>query len=313
VSRPQTRLTLPTLLVLLIVVAALGLFGCGKSVQHPLVENPFIGASVGSDTTLEIVSWNLKEFPLAGDTTVDHVVDAISAVDADVVALQEITSAQRFEALLAGLEGWAGYRASSAGHSLNLAILWDTREVTVAAGGVYQYVPADVRPFPRLPLVLECRYGDTPLVIINNHLKCCGDGDLDPADPGDEETRRRDACLELQRYVEAEFAGTRVVVLGDMNDQLTDPQDDNVFWNFLAADEAYRFVDLAIAEGPPGNWSFPSWPSHLDHILITEPLFAAFADGAALVATVPLDDYLGSGVYREQVSDHLPVVVRLRI
>ncbi len=307
---PQQRLTL------LVVLTGLGLLGCGKSEQHPLQtepENPFLGAAVGTDSTFEVASRNLKHFPLEGDETVHYVVDAITAIDADVVALQEIESSFQFEAVLAGLEHWEGYRASSASFSLNLAILWDTEEVTVAPGGVYQYIPDDNRPFPRLPLVLECRYGDIPVVVINNHLKCCGDGVIDLDDPYDEEMRRRDACLELQRYVETEFDGERVIVLGDMNDQLTDAQANNVFWNFLSADDRYQFADLAIAEGPPGNWSFPSWPSHLDHILITAPLFAAFTDTAATAVTVPLDDYLSPGLYGDLVSDHLPVVVRLQL
>ena len=308
-------MTLPRLrLTLLVVLMGLGLLGCGKSEQHPLQtepENPFLGAAVGTDTTFEVASWNLKRFPLEGDETVQYVIDAITAIDVDVVALQEIESSFQFQAVLAGLDHWEGYRASSASFSLNLAILWDTEEVTVAPDGVYQHIPADDHPFPRLPLVVECRYGETQVVIINNHLKCCGDGVIDLDDPYDEETRRRDACLELQRYVETEFGDERVIVLGDMNDELTDAQANNVFWNFLSADDRYQFADLAIAEGPPGNWSFPSWPSHLDHILITAPLFAAFADSAATAVTVPLNDYLRPGLYGEKVSDHLPVVVRL--
>ena len=62
-------------------------------------------------------------------------------------------------------------------------------------------------------------------------------------------------------------------MLGDLNDDLADDQQDNVFITFIDSPEAYRFTDMEIAEGPEYNWSYPTWPSHLDHILITNELF----------------------------------------
>jgi endonuclease/exonuclease/phosphatase family metal-dependent hydrolase len=244
---------------------------------------------------------------------VRYVVDAITAVDPDVVALQEIESTYWFGNVRDQLDGWDGYRSGGASGNLNLAVLWDTTELTVEPGGVYEYVPADDRPFPRRPLVIECRHGDKELVIIVNHLKCCGDGSIDEDDPWDEETRRRDACVALQSYIETEFPGERVILLGDLNDELTDPPAANVFENFLTSAATYRFADLEIAEGPASGWSYPSWPSHLDHILITAPLFSAFDDTASLTATILLDDYLRNGIYGQMVSDHRPVVLRLKL
>ena len=40
----------------------------------------------------------------------------------------------------------------------------------------------------------------------------------------------------------------------------------NVFENILNDSNNYRFVDLPIAQGNNSEWSFPNWPSHLDHI-----------------------------------------------
>ena len=88
----------------------------------------------------------------------------------------------------------------------------------------------------------------------------------------------------------------------------------NVFQNFLDAPDTYRFVDMAIAEGPASGFSFPTWPSHLDHILINAPLFAAAQGGEAMVQVAPLHTYLPSGwaTYGTSISDHLPVVLRLK-
>ena len=73
------------------------------------------------------------------------------------------------------------------------------------------------------------------------------------------------------------------------------------------------FADMAIAKGPGSGWSFPGWPSHLDHILINAPLFEAFESKGTLVQVVPLHTFLRNGLsdYDPLISDHLPVVLRL--
>ena len=70
---------------------------------------------------------------------------------------------------------------------------------------------------------------------------------------------------------------------------------------------------MDIANGPPSNWSYPSWPSHLDHILISNELFAEFYAPNSVVQTILLDSYLDNGwdEYDENVSDHRPVALKL--
>ncbi len=283
-----------------------GLNGCSKSETEPLAPdgaNPFEEATVGTDTTFEIVTWNLRNFPLEGSTTVGYVVDAIEAIDPDVVALQEIESGIRFQAIVDGLSGWSGYRSTSASYNLNLAILYKDAAVTVGDGDIYEIFVGETSPFPRAPLVMRCRVNGLPLVVINNHFKCCDEG----------VARRRAACELLQEHIATELAGERVVLVGDLNDVLTDDEEENVFQVFIESPAEFAFVDMTIAEGTSYQWSFPSWPSHLDHIMITAPLFTAFADPAASVATLRLDQYLAGGLYayRANISDHLPVVLRL--
>jgi hypothetical protein len=55
--------------------AVLLLAGCGetdKSVVPP-PGNPFEAARVGADTTLEVMTWNIENFPKAGGATVNWV------------------------------------------------------------------------------------------------------------------------------------------------------------------------------------------------------------------------------------------------
>ena len=69
--------------------------------------------------------------------------------------------------------------------------------------------------------------------MINNHFKCCGDGELDLNDTSDEEYRRLISNQLLEEYVNDTYPNKRVIILGDLNDSLTDDEEDNVFWKFL--------------------------------------------------------------------------------
>ena len=99
-------------------------------------------------------------------------------------------------------------------------------------------------------------------------------------------------------------------MLGDLNDILTDAQINNVFQMILEDPENYYFADTDIAYGNSSDWSFPSWPSHLDHVLITDELF----DGINTfeVQTIKIDDYLDGGwnEYDQNISDHRPVAIK---
>jgi hypothetical protein len=98
-------------------------------------------------------------------------------------------------------------------------------------------------------------------------------------------------------------------MLGDLNDLLTDNTANNVFQVFLDAPASYQFVDMDIATGSSSGWSYPSWPSHLDHILISNELFSALDDPESQISTVQIGDFFPGGFngYDNNVSDHLPV------
>ena len=73
--------------------------------------------------------------------------------------------------------------------------------------------------------------------------------------------------------------------------------------------ENYLFTDMEIAQGNSNGWSYPSWPSHLDHILITNELF----DNNLYVEVIRIDDFIDGGFsqYDQNISDHRPVALKL--
>ena len=169
--------------------------------------------------------------------------------------------------------------------------------------------------FPPSPQVMEFRFAGDDFVVINNHLKCCGDGHLESGNSWDEEARREHAVSLLKDYVDLHFVDQKVLILGDLNDSLTDGREDNVFGSLLDDAEHYRFADMAIAQGSSDEWSFPSYPSHIDHILVTDELFESLESPSSLVSSILVDEWAFDGWrdYESTVSDHRPVAVKLNL
>lgn len=303
-------------LLLALLCATLLLSGCGESDTKQIVEPPppdanrFEGLTFGTAGSFEIVTWNLHNFP-STTLSVEYAAQALRAIDADIVALQEIVSGTRFSALDDSLAGWSGYRATGAPADQNLALLW--KDATVAPlGAPYEIYTDEYYAFPRSPLVLECEVGGDTLLVVVNHFKAYDDNVIDFGNPEDNEYRRVMACALLDAWIHDEHPGAAVIVLGDLNDKLIDPPAYNVFQLWLDAPELYRFADMPLATGPSSGWSW-RYSGHLDHILVTSRLFPAVEAAGAEVRTLRLESYLENAwnEYETHLSDHLPVALKL--
>ena len=117
----------------------------------------------------------------------------------------------------------------------------------------------------------------------------------------------------MKQYVDSNFSFKNVIILGDLNDNLVDPNVHNVFINIINDTLNYLFADINIAQSTSVNWSYPSWPSHLDHILITNELFQDFSHPTSRVEVIKLDEYMsGWNNYENNVSDHRPIGLKLK-
>ena len=268
----------------------------------------FDDLSFGTDNTLDIITWNIEWFPKNGQTTVNYVTEIIEALDVDVLAIQELDNTTLFDQMINNLTDYVGYYESA--WFAGLAYIYNTE--TIQINNIYEIYTTSPywSAFPRSPMVMDMNFMDQNYILINNHFKCCGDGNLNLNDDGDEETRRHIASTLLKEYIDQNFASSNVIVLGDLNDNLTDNPNNNVFQMIIDDSGNYLFADMEIAEGPSSNWSFPSWPSHLDHILITNELF----ESNDYIDVIRIDDYMSGGFsqYDQNISDHRPVAIRLQ-
>lgn len=245
-----------------------------------------------STDDLDIVTWNLEFFPTAGSTTIDKVKDIILDLDADVYAIQEINNISSFNSLVSSLSGYDGM-AVNIGGSLDLGYIFKNSEI------ISHTSPAELNLGigPRDPVVVDITHSNGLSVkLLNIHLKCCGDsGDI---------SQRVDASTKLKNYIDSNLPSKEVIILGDWNEDFVNGA--NSFSNFINDSDDYIFADLPINSGSTSDFSYPSWPSHLDHILLTNEL----CDNLLSAYTVKLDNCVSS--YFSLVSDHRPVMVSLK-
>jgi len=286
----------------------LALVSCGKNTVLNPDDNDPTAISFGTLNTLDIVTWNLKTFPEGTDLA--SLKQMISALNAEVIAFQEIMDYNAFMDLAAEIPYYSAC-VYSATDSYRLAYMYDTRSVTV--NNQYSILENDSNPFPRPPYILDITWNNNNYILINNHFKAYGDNYIDENDSWDEEMRRRLACQKLENYISTTLQDKKVIVLGDLNDQIAEPDDYNVFLSFLHKPEEYYFADMPIALSPTySTVSYPSSLSHIDHILITNELFSDFENAGSYCRTILAENWMLSwNTYSSTISDHRPVGIRI--
>ena len=266
-----------------------------NSPEEEIPENAY-----GSNETLDILTWNIEHFP-KNNNTIDTLSTVISELYVDIIALQEIESTSALYELRDQLgDNWSAYRSDANSSWGELSYLINTDYVDIIQNpytilNQYEYEFAW-----RTPYVLKISYNNDFYTLINIHYKCC-DGS---------EERRLQSSIYLDQYISNNFSNDKVILLGDFNDLLVD-NGINVFEPFLNEPNEYYFVDFYIAEDPSmiPYWSFPTWPSHLDHILISNEIFNTEYDA---ITIRPDQIFFNSfNNYDNLISDHRPVGIRI--
>ncbi len=295
--------------VVIIIMATLIILSCGT---NNVVTNNDVITEYNEDV-VKVATWNLKEFPLT-DNTINELQNLIPQLNADVFAIQEVTSTSEFNLLDSYLNDYSVlytetyiYDPSDEDSYYNpvLGYIYNNQRVTVNAS--YEIFKGDSRLFPREPFVLDVTWKGINFILINNHLKAGGDNYLNESDEWDEETRRRDALDALHNYIVEHFSDKNVLLMGDFNDQFHEPIETNVFTAFIN-DDNFVFADYEMSLDS-ADFSYPGWPSHLDHIIINDNLVDVFAKPLSDCYTIKYDKIMSN--YITSISDHRPVIIEL--
>ncbi|MEO0074110.1 MAG: endonuclease/exonuclease/phosphatase family protein [candidate division WOR-3 bacterium] len=279
--------------------------GYSLPAAHPFLVRGIAGIPcLGTDTTFELATWNLREFPLAAAPTIKLVAGMMLTLDLDIYALQEISDTVAFRRLLNRLPGYRGlYSYDDYGSSYQkTGIVY--RQTAISVQNVHQ-VFWENDSFPRPPLVMQMAASEpafsfsSQLIVL--HLKA-GQSSSDRA-------RRAGACRALKAYFDSllVIGDSNIIAAGDWNDELSDPPDQNVFLPLLSDSSRYRFLTLPLTRNPQQASYIPS-SALLDHIMTT----ARFCPGRVRDSTFTLrtDDVIPG--YLEFVSDHRPVITIIR-
>ncbi len=271
----------------------------------------FENLSIANDESLEIVTWNIEWFP-KNNSTPDYVRDIIQGIGADVYAIQEIDDTTVFKNTINEIEnyeyillnGWFG----------GLVYVYNTEHIEVLESYKIYSTSEFWNPLPRSPLVLRFLFQEQEVYAINNHFKCCGDNYINLNNENDEEMRRLIASTLIEEYMSEELEDKRVILLGDLNDMIDELPSTNVFTPFLNSPDQYWFADTEIALGPSSGWSYPTWPSHLDHILVTDEMFSDLEAPSTEVSVIDIASEMGGWYnYENNVSDHRPVAMIIQL
>ena len=75
----------------------------------------------GTDSTLDVITWNLEQFP-KHNSTVDYLLELIPILNVDIIALQEIGKETDFKNLINSLNNYDGIITNSAAYNINFGI-----------------------------------------------------------------------------------------------------------------------------------------------------------------------------------------------
>jgi len=318
----------------LLLIALLGAWGCaspdpqgpvvpppptggGSCGDGPVVFRPLDGglAPVGTDSTLDLATWNLEFFPLRlpGDydcphpvstTRIEQTADLINLLDLDVIAVEEVSDPDGFDQLIALCPKYSGY-VSPERRGCNYqrpAFIYKTSEVTVRSTKLLfsqsEYV------FPRSPLqadlTITTAKGSYALNLIVVHLKASGDQES--------QDRRRAASAQLKAYLDQQAIDNptaNYMIAGDWNDIINEPAAASSFPAFLDDSQDYEFLSAVLAgKSEFASHSF-SGGSLIDHLLVNSAACPDFE--GSRVTTLRLDLLLPS---YGNISDHRPVMVQ---
>ncbi len=260
--------------------------------------------SIDDTSSISLVTWNLKQFPLRGNETLGLVELIMDSLNADFYCLQEIMERQNLRNIVDSLPQYSVILSSETSW-MHLAIVYK-QDTFLPVFTDNLFADDDYNFAGRPPLLVSFLHEqdgeEQVLNIIDLHMKCC---ESEPSDV----VRRHNASRMLHEYLQTSRANgdSNYVVLGDWNDDIFDPDESGLysFEAFLNDRDNYKFVTSALAANhSTSTASYPSWNSFLDNILISRSLFDEY-DGSR-VATLRLDLVVED--YSSVISDHRPVL-----
>jgi endonuclease/exonuclease/phosphatase family metal-dependent hydrolase len=257
----------------------------------------------GSYDSFDLATWNLQQFPLDLDNTLKYLPEIIRDMDIDLFAIQEIKEESFFFQLLDSLEVYQG-ELSLSDIYLKLGIIYKKDFISITNKKELFLTSYDTMPRPPLFCYAEVKRNgitvfDFSLIII--HLKAYG---------GEENILKRKAAVKkLKYFIDIQLLPSKdqdVIILGDWNDTLNAPEEDNIFNIFLEDSLHYEILTKSLMNRYSYIGTDSTYNSLLDHIIITAGVKKEYGQG--WIDVLYLDQEFPN--YSDYISDHRPVLTR---
>lgn len=304
--------------------------------------------SIPKATTFDVVNWNFEFFgarredyneeygPEDEALQLQNIRTVLSSLNADIIAVQEISDEAYFGELVSQLSGYSytcsqRYSYSFEGPSntfppQKVCFIYDTTTINILSTRVmfenlYDSVrtinptllpgypggsPSSFYSSGRLPFLLtaDVRIGNVTerVSFINIHAKS-------GSAPEDRNRRAYDAQV-LKDTLDTQFAGEQFIILGDLNDDLDQSitaGQPSPYASFVADTSNYNALTKVLSEA--GARSTVSFNDVIDHQIASDDLHEEYLQGSAQII-VPFRQVEN---YAATTSDHLPVLTRYKL
>ena len=303
------------------------------------------GIDISYDQTLDVVTWNLKFFgfyeeggrkaPAPEAIQKEAVKNAIIALNADIIAVQEIVNVDLLEEMVNELEGYdfimsdavsypnsddTSFGTQRVGFIYNSEVIQinDSKALLEAVHPYYNgnddsfivdYPTGDGSQLwasGRLPFIIETTVTldgeskDYNFVVV--HAKS--------GDSGDDYQRREYDNAVLKDSLDVYYGDKNLMLLGDYNDDV----DQSISSGYAFESSYYEFIDsedywvVTKTLSESGYKSTVSYPDMIDHIMISDELYDNYVENSSAVR---YDLY--SSEYSSTTSDHYAVSARFTL
>lgn len=307
------------------------------SITNTAVNLQPIALSGTSLRTLKVVNWNLEWFgstasglgPTNKNLQQQNVQQVLTALNADVYALVEIVDTLRFKNVAESLPGNYGYVVNDYGSyadnvndpdyasAQKLGFIYNKDVVKkISTRGILRKSSGNAFnswASGRYPFLMQAEVtlnGATSIVdFIVIHAKANTGNTADKIESYD---RRKAGADELKDSLDAMFPNSRIIILGDMNDDFdrtitteVAPITASSYSSFLNDAANYHPVTLPLSLN--GNSSTVSFPDMIDHVITSSEMNIAYVTNSAKVYR---DVLTLVSSYASTTSDHFPIITK---
>lgn len=277
---------------------------------------------VPADDTLEAVTWNLEWYgsmsngPDDEDLQTQNIVTVLDSLDADLYAFEEVYSQGALNQIVKPLKGYHGFVASHINWVQKTAFVYNTATIdSVSSGGITEGQDKNDWANGRYPLYFQFNYAfkDTtiPFYAVVIHAKANTGNVVEKQEAYE---RRKRAAAELHQYLQERHSESRIILLGDFNDDV----DYSIYdgssptpYNIFVSDEThFRVATKPLSELGKSSYVDGNYSDLIDHIVISDELFPWFIPSSPSIYFKALNVIPG---YSTTTSDHLPVWAKFTI